>query len=52
MVTGDEVLYCDLSEDETLFEGSGDYQFEVYRQMREITWYIINCHRVNCYAAV
>lgn len=35
--TGEEVLFCDLSEDETLFTGQGDYQFDVYRQMKDVT---------------
>ncbi|XP_022124579.2 uncharacterized protein LOC110999696 isoform X1 [Pieris rapae] len=29
------VLYCNLAEDESLFEAVGDYQFEVYRRMRD-----------------
>ncbi|OWF42896.1 Serine/threonine-protein kinase haspin [Mizuhopecten yessoensis] len=29
------VVYNDLSTDETLFEGSGDLQFDIYRQMKE-----------------
>ena len=35
--TDDDVIYCDLAEDETLFQGFGDYQFDVYRQMKEVT---------------
>ncbi|KAI8485608.1 Serine/threonine-protein kinase haspin [Branchiostoma belcheri] len=28
-------LYCDLSADPTLFEGKGDYQFDIYREMKK-----------------
>ncbi|XP_035672116.1 serine/threonine-protein kinase haspin-like [Branchiostoma floridae] len=28
-------LYCDLSADPTLFTGEGDYQFDIYRKMKE-----------------
>ncbi|CAN8005181.1 unnamed protein product, partial [Ixodes hexagonus] len=32
---GGTVIFTDLSEDATLFEGTGDYQFEVYRLMKK-----------------
>ncbi|KAF7244420.1 Serine/threonine-protein kinase haspin [Varanus komodoensis] len=28
-------VYCDLSTDTEVFQGQGDYQFDIYRQMRE-----------------
>ncbi|XP_078701432.1 serine/threonine-protein kinase haspin-like isoform X2 [Branchiostoma floridae x Branchiostoma belcheri] len=28
-------LYCDLSANPTLFEGEGDYQFDIYREMKK-----------------
>lgn len=33
--------YNDLSNDAELFTATGDYQFEIYRMMREILKYII-----------
>lgn len=30
-------VFCDLAKDDLLFEGKGDYQFDVYRLMREET---------------
>jgi hypothetical protein len=32
--------YCDLAKDDTLFEGQGDYQFDVYRKMKEENGYV------------
>ncbi|KAL3864421.1 hypothetical protein ACJMK2_006105 [Sinanodonta woodiana] len=40
-------VYCDLAKDETLFEGKGDYQFEVYRLMKQENgnnWELFNPH--------
>ncbi|XP_067940981.1 uncharacterized protein [Watersipora subatra] len=32
-----ETIHFDLADDETLFQGVGDYQFDVYRQMKDVT---------------
>ncbi|KAI5740622.1 hypothetical protein M8J76_005597 [Diaphorina citri] len=32
---GEKICYYDLSQDEELFEGEGDYQFDMYRMMRK-----------------
>nr|XP_033794705.1 serine/threonine-protein kinase haspin [Geotrypetes seraphini] len=29
------IVFCDIADDETLFQGQGDYQFDVYRSMRQ-----------------
>ncbi|KAM4844454.1 serine/threonine-protein kinase haspin [Thomomys bottae] len=34
---GGIVVFCDISRDEDLFTGEGDYQFEIYRLMRRET---------------
>ncbi|KAJ1081526.1 hypothetical protein NDU88_001707, partial [Pleurodeles waltl] len=28
-------VFCDISADEELFHGEGDYQFDIYRSMKE-----------------
>lgn len=33
--------FCDLSHEDTLFDGSGDPQFEVYRQMKLLNGYFV-----------
>ncbi|XP_048418376.1 uncharacterized protein haspin isoform X2 [Stegostoma tigrinum] len=35
MGTDDVVHFCDLSSEESFFCGQGDYQFEIYRKMKE-----------------
>ena len=35
------IVYTDLSSDETLFEGSGDYQFDIYRLMRDSNQWVL-----------
>lgn len=32
-------VFCNLAEDESLFTGKGDYQFDVYRLMKKATRY-------------
>lgn len=29
-------VFTDLSTDDSLFEGTGDYQFDMYRKMKEL----------------
>lgn len=31
----DRLIYIDLASDPTLFQSKGDYQFDIYRFMRE-----------------
>lgn len=33
--SGNKVIYADLGKDEEIFEGKDDYQFDIYRIMRE-----------------
>ena len=37
MFSDNETIHFDLADDETLFQGVGDYQFDVYRQMKDVT---------------
>ena len=34
-------VFCNLAEDESLFGGKGDYQFDVYRLMKKATRYVL-----------
>lgn len=38
----DLTVSCDISNDEELFMGQGDYQFEIYRLMREENGSVLN----------
>ena len=35
LLTDGLTVSCDISADEELFMGQGDYQFDIYRKMRE-----------------
>ena len=34
-VIGGKTVYLDLADDEDLFQGTGDYQFDIYRTMKQ-----------------
>ena len=36
----DVTTYSNLATDETLFEGRGDYQFDIYRKMKQENGYV------------
>ena len=37
-------VFCNMAEDESLFTGRGDYQFDVYRLMKKANKYVLfNC---------
>ncbi len=35
------VVFCDLAKDPSMFEGYGDYQFDVYRLIKEDNGWVI-----------
>lgn len=39
----DLTVSCDISADEELFMGQGDYQFDIYRMMREENRSVCDC---------
>lgn len=42
-----QALYSDLGADEELFSADGDYQFDIYRHMRDKNWYLSKMFNVN-----
>ena len=34
-------VFCNMAEDESLFTGRGDYQFDVYRLMKKANKYVL-----------
>ncbi|XP_041369980.1 uncharacterized protein LOC121383939 isoform X2 [Gigantopelta aegis] len=41
------IVFCDLAKDDSLYEGTGDYQFDIYRKMKEENnniWKPFNSH--------
>ena len=34
-------VFCNIAEDESLFTGKGDYQFDVYRLMKKANKYVV-----------
>lgn len=43
----DLIVSCDISADEELFMGQGDYQFDIYRIMREKNGSVLECWMVE-----
>ena len=49
LCAGECVSYNDLNRLDWLFKGKGDIQFDVYRQMREVSkWVDKDCHHADC----
>ena len=41
-------VFCNMAEDESLFTGRGDYQFDVYRLMKKANKYVLS----NCASSI